>query len=227
MVDVELAKEGDDAAIQSANDVVANTDWKSLACCKWVGCVDDALDELVYAGHNNLSVGPRQSLWDMLKDSMGLIRVARAQDYKYQGADGAKAKEKKLGNKLVFDHVGVNVGLLDIKVSATKCDWAALEAGVDDLLQNLACSHYSDVSKAMECREDVHRSKAICHIDQLLRELKVVHQFEYGSACVPGAKIGCKIQADLDTNESHILLMACSQISMGVRWLDCQQWWCC
>ena len=111
----------------------------------------------------------------MLKDSVGLIRVARAQDREYQGADGVEAKEMKLGNELVFDHVGVNVGLLEIKVSTTKGDWATLEAGVDDLLQNLACSHYSDVSRAMECREDVHRSKAICHIDQLLRELKVVH----------------------------------------------------
>jgi hypothetical protein len=39
---------------------------------------------------------------DMLEDSVGLIRVARAQDRKYQGTDGVEAKEKKLGNELVF-----------------------------------------------------------------------------------------------------------------------------
>jgi hypothetical protein len=212
MVGVELAEGGDDAAIQIANDVVTNADRKSLACRKWAGCIDAALDKPVYAGHNHLSVGPRQSLSDMLEDSVGLIRVAGAQDREYQGADGIEAKEKKLGNELVFDHVGVDVGLLEIKVSVTKGDWAMLEAGVDYLLQNLACSHHSDGSGAMECCEDVRCSKAVCHIDQLLRKLEIVHQFEYGSLCMPSAEKGCKIQADLDTNKLHILLTACEQV---------------
>jgi hypothetical protein len=52
------------------------------------------------------------SLSDMLEDSVGLIRLAGAQNREYQGADGTEAEEKKLGNELVFDHVGVDVGLL-------------------------------------------------------------------------------------------------------------------
>jgi hypothetical protein len=73
MVRVKFAEGRKKASVEVANDVVADADRESLACCEWVQHVANTLDELVDACDNNLPIGPRGSLADMIEHRMGLV----------------------------------------------------------------------------------------------------------------------------------------------------------
>jgi hypothetical protein len=105
MVGVEFAEGRYDAAVKVTDDVITDTNWKCLACRKWARCVDDILDKFMDAGDDNLSVGPRGSLADMIQDSVRLVGVAGTEDCKDQCADFVKAKEEKLVDELILDVV--------------------------------------------------------------------------------------------------------------------------
>jgi hypothetical protein len=83
MVRVKFVEGRKKALVKVANDVVADADRESLACREWARRVDNALDELVDIGDNNLPIGPRGSLTDMIEYRVGLVGVARAEDCKY------------------------------------------------------------------------------------------------------------------------------------------------
>jgi hypothetical protein len=104
----------------------------------------------------------------------------------------------------------VNVCLLKVEVSLSiaESDWAALEAGADDVLVNLLGSHCGDVCGAMICSEHVRSTSSIGHINRLLGEFEVIHGFEDSCTHVPGTKKMCKVQTDLDAHKEHVLLAA-------------------
>ena len=109
------------------------------------------LDELVDAGDNNLPIGPRGSLADMIEHRVGLVGVARAEDCEYLYADGIKAEEEKLADELILDCGGVDVGLLKVEVSTAESNGATLEAGADDGFGYLMGRHCCDVRGAVIC----------------------------------------------------------------------------
>jgi hypothetical protein len=82
MVGIEFGEGRYDSAVEVADDVIADTNWKHLACREWAQRIDNALYTFVDADDNYLSVGPRGSLADMIQDNVRLVRVSRSENCK-------------------------------------------------------------------------------------------------------------------------------------------------
>ncbi len=122
------------------DEPIADTDRVSALGLERAGGGHQMLIELNHRRGDECAVGPSRSLMNVLKGSIGLIAVPRAQLPKDGMTDLLVAKLQDFLLDVLPDLGGIDVGLRQVEIIGHQSDGPILEAGLEDERAELLAS---------------------------------------------------------------------------------------
>ncbi len=199
-------KASEEARVEAIYECLADTDGKHLLVDERMrGCKD--LSVIVKHWREDcVPGGIVVGLPDVVKSSMGLLGIPRAELDEQMIQDGRSCQMDNLHADGGLNHRGVSLCTRKIEVRVKQVEWPILEGDPKDVARKIFSGHEANVVRLKECGKTIHPVYAIDHVTGTLREFDVKFNMQNSHPWVVQGDETGKIEIHLDPNEPDILL---------------------